>query len=108
MVDIYAVATSEDGTALHIWIPADKIPSVPFIEEQLARRAQLNIALYTAQIVETHKVRITYPGDDIPTLLQHLEETYYYTLSQITDIVLWCGKRISQDKCLELLMKACV
>lgn len=105
MVDIYAVAVSEDGTALHIWIPADKIPPVPFIEEQLASQ---EIALLARQICRNHKVSITYFGDDIPTLLRHLEETYNYTLSQIKDIILWCGKRISQDKCLELLMKACV
>lgn len=105
MVDIYAVEASKDGETLHIWIPADKIPPVPFIVEQLTSR---EITLLARQIVTNHKVRITYSGDDIPTLLQHLEETYYYTLSQITDIVLWCGKRISQDKCLELLMKACV
>ena len=105
MVDIYTAGTSEDGTALHIWIPADKIPPVPFIEEQLASQEITQLA---RQICHNHKVRITYFDDDIPTLLRHLEETYNYTLSQITDIVLWCGKRISQDKCLELLMKACV
>lgn len=103
MVDIYAVATSEDGTALHIWIPADKIPPVPFIEEQLASQ---EIALLARQICRNHKVSITYFGDDIPTLLQHLEETYYYTLSQIRDIVLWCGERMPQRMCLELLKKA--
>lgn len=105
MVDIYTVEASRDADVLHIWIPADKIPPISFIKEQLASQEITQLA---RQIVTTHKVSITYSGDDIPTLLQHLEETYYYTLSQITDIVLWCGKRISQDKCLELLMKACV
>ena len=105
MVDIYAVATSEDGTALHIWIPADKIPPVPFIEEQLASQ---EIALLARQICRNHKVSITYFGDDIPTLLQHLEETYNYSLAQIKDIILWCGERISQSRCLELFKKAYV
>lgn len=105
MVDIYTAGTSEDGTALHIWIPADKIPPVPFIEEQLASQ---EIALLARQICHNRKVQITYFGDDIPTLLQHLEETYNYTLSQITDIVLWCGERISHSMCLELLKKAYV
>ena len=105
MVDVYTVDVSEDGSALHIWIPADKIPAVPFIEEQLASQ---EIALLARQVCHSHKVRITYFGDEIPTLLQHLEETYNYTLSQITDIVLWCGERISHGRCLELLMKACV
>lgn len=105
MVGIYAIATSEDGTALHIWIPADKIPPVPFIEEQLASQ---EIALLARQICRNHKVSITYFGDDIPTLLQHLEETYSYTLSQIRDIILWCGERIPQSRCLELLKKAYV
>lgn len=103
MVGVYAVDVSEDGTALHIWIPADKIPPVPFIEEQLASQ---EIALLARQICYNHKVRITYFDDDIHTLLQHLEETYDYTLSQITDIVLWCGKRMPQRMCLELLKKA--
>ena len=103
MVDIYAVATREDGTALHIWIRADEIPPVPFIVEQLTSQEITQLA---RQIVANHKVRITYFDDDIHTLLQHLEETYNYTLSQITDIILWCGKRISQDKCLELLKRA--
>ena len=103
MVDIYTVEASRDADVLHIWIRADEIPPVPFIVEQLTSQEIIQLA---RQIVTTHKVPITYSGDDIPTLLQHLEETYYYTLSQITDIVLWCGKRISQDKCLELLMKA--
>ena len=103
MVDIYTAGTSEDGTALHIWIPADKIPPVPFIEEQLASQ---EIALLARQICHNHKVRITYFDDDIPTLLQHLEETYNYSLEQITDIILWCGKRMSQSMCLELLKKA--
>ena len=103
MVDIYTAGASEDGTAFHIWIPADKIPPVPFIEEQLASQ---DIALLARQIVTTHKVRITYFNDDIPTLLQHLEETYNYTLSQITTIILWCGERMPQDLCLELLKKA--
>lgn len=105
MVGIYAIATSEDGTALHIWIPADKIPPVPFIEEQLTSQ---EIALLASQICHNHKVSITYFGDDIPTLLQHLEETYSYTLSQIRDIILWCGERIPQSRCLELLKKAYV
>ena len=105
MVDIYAVDVSREADVLHIWIRADEIPPVPFIVEQLTSQKITQLA---HQIVTTHKVSITYSGDDIPALLEHLEETYYYTLSQITDIVLWCGKRISQDKCLELLMKACV
>ena len=103
MVDIYTAGTSEDGTALHIWIPADKIPPVPFIEEQLAAQ---EIDLLARQIVTTHKVRITYFNDDIPALLQHLEETYNYTLSQITTIILWCDGRMPQRMCLELLKKA--
>lgn len=103
MVDIYTVATSEDGTALHIWIPADKIPPVPFIEEQLASQ---EIALLARQICHNHKVRITYFGDDMPALLRHLEETYNYTLPQIRDIILWCGDRITQSTCLELLKRA--
>ena len=103
MVDIYTAGTSEDGTALHIWIPADKIPPVPFIEEQLASQ---EIALLARQICLNHKVRITYFNDDIPALLQHLEETYNYTLSQITGIILWCGERIPQSMCLELLKRA--
>lgn len=103
MVDIYAAKASEDGGALHIWIPADKIPSVPFIEEQLASQ---EIAQLAHQIVTTHKVQITYFDDDISTLLQHLVEMYTYTLSQITDIILWCGERMPQRMCLELLRKA--
>ena len=103
MVEVYAVDVSEDGTALHIWIPADKIPPVPFIEEQLASQ---EIALLARQICRNHKVRITYFDDDIHTLLQHLEETYNYTLSQITDIILWCDGRMPQRMCLELLKKA--
>ena len=103
MVEVYAVDVSEDGDALHIWIPADKIPPVPFIEEQLVVQ---EIALLARQIVTTHKVRITYFGDDIPALLQHLEEVYNYTLPQITNIILWCGERMPQDLCLELLKKA--
>ena len=103
MVSIYKVDVSEDGTALHIWIPADKIPPVLFIEEQLASQ---EIALLARQIVTTHKVRITYFNDDIPTLLQHLEETYIYSLSQIRAIILWCGERIPQGMCLELLKRA--
>lgn len=103
MVDIYTAGTSEDGTALHIWIPADKIPPVPFIEEQLASQ---EIALLARQICHNHKVRITYFDDDIPALLQHLEETYSYTLPQITNIILWCGKRMPQSECLELLKRA--
>lgn len=103
MVDVYAVDVSEDGTALHIWIPADKIPPVPFIEEQLASQ---DIAILARQICHNHKVRITYFDDDIHTLLQHLEETYNYTLPQITNIILWCGDRITQSTCLELLKRA--
>ena len=103
MVDIYTAGANEDGTALHIWIPADKIPPVPFIEEQLASQ---EIALLARQICHNHKVRITYFGDDIPTLLQHLEEVYDFTLSQITGIILWCGERIPQSMCLELLKRA--
>ena len=103
MVDIYTAGTSEDGTALHIWIPADKIPPVPFIEEQLASQ---EIALLARQICRNHKVRITYFDDDIHTLLQHLEETYTFTLSQITTIILWCDGRMPQRMCLELLRKA--
>ena len=105
MVDICTVGANRDADVLHIQIHADEIPPVPFIVEQLTSQEITQLA---RQIVAIHKVSITYSGDDIPTLLQHLEETYYYTLSQITDIILWCGKRISQDKCLELLMKACV
>ena len=103
MVDIYAVEASKDCETLHIWIRADEIPPVPFIEEQLTSR---EIALLARQIVTNHKVQITYSGDDIPTLLQHLEETYDYTLPQIRDIILWCGERMSQSMCLELLKKA--
>lgn len=103
MVEVYAVDVSEDGDALHIWIPADKIPPVPFIEEQLASQ---EIALLARQICRNHKVRITYFDDDIHTLLQHLEETYNYTLSQITTIILWCDGRMPQSMCLELLKKA--
>ena len=103
MVDIYTAGTSEDGTALHIWIPADKIPPVPFIEEQLASQ---EVTLLARQICHNHKVRITYFDDDIPALLQHLEETYNYALSQIKDIILWCGERIPQSMCLELLKRA--
>lgn len=102
MVDIYAVATSEDGTALHIWIPA-LIAPVPFIEEQLTSQEITQLA---RQICHNHKVRITYFDDDIPTLLRHLEESYSYTLSQIKDIILWCGERIPQGMCLELLKRA--
>lgn len=105
MVDIYKTEASKDCDVIHIWIPADKIPPVPFIVEQLTSQ---EIALLARQIVVTHTVAITYFGEDIPTLLQHLEGTYSYTLSQITDIILWCGERIPQSKCLELLKKACV
>ena len=105
MVDIYAVEAGKDCDVIHIWIPADKIPPVPFIEKQLTSQ---EIALLARQICRNHKVSIAYFNSDIPALLEHLEEIYSYTLSQITDIVLWCGKRISHDKCLELLMKACV
>lgn len=103
MVDIYKVEVGKDCDVLYIWIPADRIPPVPFIEEQLASQ---EIGLLARQIVATHKVSITYFGDDIPALLQHLEETYAYSLSQITNIILWCGKRIPQALCLELLKKA--
>ena len=103
MVEVYAVDVSEDGTALHIWIPADKIPAVPFIEEQLASQ---EIAPLARQICRNHKVRITYSNDDIHTLLQHLEETYAYTLTQIVDIILWCGKRMPQYMHLDLLERA--
>ena len=103
MVEVYAVDVSEDGDALHIWIPADKIPPVPFIEEQLDSQ---DIAILARQICQNHKVRITYYEDDIPALLQHLEETYNYTLPQITTIILWCGKRMPQSMCLELLKRA--
>lgn len=103
MVGIYSIEASKDADVIYIWIPADKIPPVPFIEEQLISQ---EIALLARQIVVTHKVAIPYFGDDIPTLLQHLEETYDYTLSQITDIILWCGERIPQSMCLELLKKA--
>ena len=105
MVDIYKTAASKDCDAIHIWIRADEIPPVPFIVKQLASQ---EITLLARQIVATHKVSITYFGDDIPTLLQHLEETYNYTLSQIRDIILWCGDHITQSTCLELLKKACV
>ena len=98
MVDIYTVEASEDGGALYIWIPADKIPPVPFIKERLASQ-EIDLLAY-------YEVPITYFGDDIPALLQHLEETYSYTLSQIRDIILWCGERIPQSKCLELLKRA--
>ena len=103
MVDIYNVEVSKDADVIYVWIPADKIPPVPYIEEQLTSQ---EIALLARQICHNHKVRITYFDGDIPTLLQHLEETYSYTLSQITDIILWCGERIPQSKCLELLRKA--
>ena len=103
MVDIYAVEASRDADVLHIWVPADEIPPVPFIEEQLASQ---EIALLARQIVTTRKVSITYFNSDIPALLEHLEETYSYTLSQIASIILWCGERIPQSTCLELLMKA--
>lgn len=98
MVEVRAVDVSEDGTALHIWIPADKIPHVLFIEERLASQ-EIDLLAY-------YEVPITYFGDDIPTLLQHLEETYVCTLSQITDIILWCGERMPQSVCLELLKRA--
>lgn len=106
MVDIYAIEDQRGENELRIWIRADSIPDVPFIKQQLARRAQLNIALYTAQIVETHNVPINYTNDDIPTLLRHLEETYNYTLSQLARIVLWCGERMPQAITLKLLKKA--
>lgn len=103
MVDIYAVEANRDADVLHIWIPADKIPSVPFIEERLASQ---EIALLARQICYNHKVQITYFDDDISTLLQHLGEMYTYTLTQITDIILWCDERMPQHMCLELLRKA--
>ena len=103
MVEIYTVDVSEDGSALHIWIPADKIPDVPFIEEQLASQ---EIYLLARQICNNHKVRISYSGDDVPTLLHHLKETYVCTLTQITDIILWCGERMPQRMCLELLKRS--
>lgn len=103
MVGIYNVEASKDADVIYIWIPADKIPPVPYIEEQLTSQEITRLA---HQIVVTHKVAIPYFGDDIPTLLQHLEGTYGYTLSQITDIILWCGERIPQNKDLELLKKA--
>lgn len=103
MVDIYTVATREDNEVLHIWIRADEIPPVPFIVEQLTSQEITQLA---RQIVANHKVRISYVVDDIPALLQHLEETYNYTLSQIRDIILWCGDHITQSTCLELLKKA--
>ena len=103
MVDIYTVDVSKDCDVLHIWIPADKIPAVPFIEEQLASQ---EVALLARQICQNHKVRITYSGDDVPTLLHHLGETYVYTLTQIVDIILWCGKRMPQYMHLDLLERA--
>lgn len=103
MVDVYTVDVSKDCDVLHIWIPADKIPAVPFIEEQLASQ---EIALLARQICQNHKVRIAYSGNDIPTLLQHLKETCIRTSTQITDIILWCGERMPQRTCLELLKRA--
>lgn len=103
MVNVCTVEASEDGGVLHIWIPADKIPAVPFIEEQLASQ---EISLLARQICNNHRVRISYSGDDIPTLLQHLGETYTYTLTQIVDIILWCGKRMPQYMHLDLLERA--
>ena len=102
MVNVYAVEASKDCDVLHIWIPADKIPAVPFIEEQLASQ---EVALLARQICNNHKVQITYSGDDVPALLQRLEETYVCTLTQITDIILWCGERMPQRMCLELLKR---
>ena len=103
MVNVCTVEASKDCDVLHIWIPADKIPAVPFIEEQLASQ---EIALLARQICLNHKVRITYFDDDVPVLLQHLEETYVCTSAQITDIILWCGERMPQSMCLELLKRA--
>ena len=103
MVEVYAVEASKDADVLHIWIRADEIPPVPFIVEQLTSQEITQLA---RQIVANHKVSITYFGDDIPALLQHLEETYSFTLSQITTIILWCGERIPQSMCLELLKRA--
>ena len=103
MVGIYNIEASKDADVIYIWIPADKIPPVPFIEEQLASQ---EIALLARQICQNHKVRITYFANDISTLLQHLEETYVCTLLQITDIILWCGERMPQRMCLELLKRA--
>ena len=103
MVNVCTVEASKDCDVLHIWIPADKIPAVPFIEEQLASQ---EVALLARQICQNHKVRITYSGDDVPTLLHHLGETYVYTLTQIVDIILWCGKRMPQYMHLDLLERA--
>ena len=103
MVNVCTVEASKDCDMLHIWIPADKIPAVPFIEEQLASQ---EIGLLARQICQNHKVRITYFDNDIPTLLQHLEETYVCTLIQITDIILWCGERMPQRMCLKLLKRS--
>lgn len=103
MVEVYAVEASKDADVLHIWIRADEIPPVPFIVEQLTSQEITQLA---RQIVANHKVSITYFDDDIHTLLRHLEETYNYTLSQITDIILWCGERMPQRMCLELLKRA--
>lgn len=103
MVNVCTVEASKDCDVLHIWIPADKIPAVPFIEEQLASQ---EIGLLARQICQNHKVRITYFDYDIPVLLQHLEETYVCTSTQITDIILWCGERMPQCMCLELLKRA--
>ena len=103
MVNVCTVEASKACDVLHIWIPADRIPAVPFIEEQLASQ---EISLLARQICSNHKVRISYSGDDVPTLLQHLEETYVCTLIQITDIILWCGERMPQRMCLELLKRS--
>lgn len=105
MVDIYIVEKRDD--VLRIWIDASHIPPVPFIEKQLMHQAQMDIALYTQQVYESDKVHIDYTADDIPALLEHLDEVYDFVLSQITNIILWCGERIPQSKCLELLKKAC-
>ena len=103
MVNVYTVEASKDCDVLHIWIPADKIPDVPFIKKQLASQ---EVALLARQICYNHKVQIAYSGDDIPALLQHLKETYVCTLIQITDIILWCGERMPQRMCLELLKRS--
>lgn len=104
MVDIYAVEKQDD--VLRIWIAASYIPPVPFIKEQLAHRAQMNIAVYTRQVYESGEVYIDYTADDIPILLRHLDEVYTFVTSQIRDIILWCGEFMPQADILRLLEKA--
>lgn len=106
MVNIYAIEDQGGENILRIWIRADSVPKVPFIEKQLARRAQLNIASYTAQIVETHNVPIDYTNDDIPVLIHHLKTEYEFTLSQLARIILWCGERMTAIDMLTLLKRA--